>query len=195
MRPETRVWLWHPGPAAAPDDACVGWIDPPLADPAAERTAAERLAARIGRAPVVYSSDRRRARQAARPLARALGARVEVTPALREIHYGEWEGRSWAEIRRADHDRFERYMADWKHTPMPGGESQAALDARVAEWWRTVPTREPAVVVAHAGSLRAIAAILLGWSPDDAIGVALARGHCAIIDRTGETPPEWNRPV
>lgn len=193
MHPETRVWLWHHGPAAAPDDACIGWLDPPLRQPADHR-AALALAERIGRAPVVYASDRRRARQAARPLARAIGARIEITPALREIHYGEWEGQSWADIRSTDRERFDDYMRDWKNTAMPGGESHTDLEARVTAWWQTVPREGPVVVVAHAGSLRALASILLGWSPDDALGVALARGHYAVIDRTGKAPPEWNRP-
>lgn len=193
MSADARVWLWHPGPIDAPDDACVGWLDPPLLDPAAAADDARRLADRIGAAPTVYASDLRRARQAARPLARALGARLEITPALREINYGAWEGQSWGTIRRRDPAQFDAYMTDWETTAMPGGESHAALRARVEAWFARVERTAPVVVVAHGGSLRAIATILMGWSPDEALRVALARGHYAAIDPSGAQPPIWNR--
>lgn len=190
---DTRVWLWHHGPIEGPDDACVGWLDPPLLDPAAEAESARRLAERIGAASTVYASDLRRARQAARPLARALGARLEITAALREIDYGAWAGQSWGMIRHRDPERFARYMEDWETTPMPDGESHAALQARVAAWFEAVDRSGPVVVVAHAGSLRAIATVLMGWSADEALRVALARGHYAVIDPSGAEPPVWNR--
>jgi len=192
MTADPRVWLWHHGPIDAPEDACVGWLDPPLLDPAAEAESARRLAERIGSAPTVYASDLRRARQAARPLARALGARLEITPALREINYGAWEGQSWSTIRHRDGAQFDRYMADWETTAMPGGESHAELHARVSAWFEGIE-QEGAVVVAHAGSLRVIATVLMGWTADEALRVALARGHYAAIDPTEAHPPEWNR--
>lgn len=193
MTADARVWLWHPGPIDAPDDACIGWLDPPLLDPAAAADDARRLAERIGEAPTVYSSDLRRARQAARPLARALGARLEITPALREINYGAWEGQSWSAVRRQEPAQFERYMNDWETTAMPGGESHHALQARVEAWFSGIDRADPMVVVAHAGSLRAIATVLMGWSADEALRVALARGHYAAIDPTGAQSPIWNR--
>ena len=190
-----RLWLWAHGPAQAPDGTLVGWQDPPLRDPADERLKVLELAKRIGASTTVHASDRRRARQAARPMARALGARLEVTAALRDIDYGRWTGLTWPEVRRQYPDGYGRYMANWHEAAMPGGESQADLQARVARWWSRVKVTGDVVVVAHTGSLRALAAEVLGWSPDDAVGVALARGHYAILDLDGQAPPEWNLPL
>lgn len=193
--PDRRIWLWAPGGLDAPADALIGWRDVPLADPALEKRRALALADRVGRAETVYASDRRRSRRIARVVARALGARLEVTSALREIDYGRWEGRTWREIRRAEPEAHAAYMSDWHRTPMPEGESHADLQARVGRWWSALRPTGPIVVVAHRGSLRALAGLLSGWSPEDALGVALARGHYAVLDPDGERPPGWNLPL
>jgi len=178
-----------------PDDTLVGWQDPPLVDPADERRRVRLLAERIKQADAVFASDRRRARQAARPLARALGARLEVTSALREIDYGRWSGLTWREVRQQHPATHAAYMADWQSTAMPDGESQVDLQARVSRWWSGIRVTGTIVVVGHTGSLRALAADILGWGPDDALGVALARGHYAILDPDGDLPPLWNLPL
>lgn len=198
--PDRRVWLWHPGPLAAPDDALIGWRDVPLADAEAALRAARALACQIRAALpapaaiTVHASDRTRARRPARALARALGARLESAAALREIDYGAWEGLSWAEVRRRDAERHAAYMADWRQSPMPDGESHADLEARVAKWWTAQPRTGPIVVVADAGALRALAARIMGWTPEETVRVALARGSYAVLDPDGRHPPRWNLP-
>lgn len=193
--PDRRVWMWAPGRLAAPDDALIGWRDVPLADPEREKQRALAFAERVGAAERVFASDRRRTRAIARTVARALGARLEVTAALREIHYGRWEGRAWGEIRRDEPEAHAAYMADWQRAPMPEGESHADLRARVERWWTALRLTGPIVVVAHRGSLRALAGVMSGWSADDAMGVALARGHYAVLDPDGAHPPGWNLPL
>lgn len=192
--PDRRVWLWHHGPVDAPQGALVGWLDNPLADPTEARHHAAAVAKRLDGVEAVFASDRRRARQAARPLARALGARLEIDPALREIHYGAWEGRRWPEIRETDPEHFAAYMTDWATTPMPGGESYAALRARVGDWWARLSPTGPIAVVAHGGSLRALAAVLMGWDAEQAMAVSLAPSHLGVVDPTAMHPPRWNLP-
>lgn len=187
------VWLWHHPAADAPADACLGWQDPPLADRDEAKRLALAVAERVGPTATVYTSDFQRARQAARPLARAIGARLEVTRALREVSYGAWEGRLWAEIRRSEPQRYERYMADWAQAAMPGGESFLEVRARVEAWWAPIAkTPGPHVIVAHGGSLRALAAVLFNWTPQEAIAMHLARGHLARIEPGTDLAPNWN---
>src|ERR1700733_9416049 len=50
----------------------------------------------------VYSSDLKRARSTAQAIADAHGVAVETHTALREIHFGEWEGLSWEDIENRD---------------------------------------------------------------------------------------------
>lgn len=194
-RPADAVWLWHHPPAAGEDGHCLGWQDPPLADAAEAKALAGALAERIGQAPTVYTSDLQRARQAARPLARALGARLVVTKALREASFGRWEGRPWAAIQREEPEAYAHYMAHWATSAMPGGEAWRDVQARVARWWAGEGAEGPpgpVVVVGHGSSLRALAAHLYGWTPQEAIAMHLARAHLAVLDRRRERPPHWN---
>jgi probable phosphoglycerate mutase len=198
------VWLWHHPPADAPDDACLGWLDPPLRDRPQAREWAEAVALRVRAAGAagagaaaavagVWSSDLRRARQAARPLSKALGVAHMQTRALREASFGSWEGRLWRDIRAEEPERHAEYMAHWQTAAMPGGESWKQVQRRVAEWWATLDQVAGArVIVGHAGSLRAVAALLCDWTPEEAIAMNLARGYLACIDRAGEIPPSWN---
>lgn len=192
--PDRRVWLWHHGPVEAPKGALVGWLDWPLADPERARHDAHAIAGHMAAVQTVFASDRRRARQAARPLARALGARLEVDPALRDINYGAWSGKRWSEIRQASPAAFAAYMTDWQTTAMPDGESYAMLQARVGRWWANQKPEGPIAVVGHGGSLRALAAVLMDWDPEQAMAVSLAPGHLGVVDPTGAQPPQWNLP-
>ncbi|MCB9538277.1 MAG: histidine phosphatase family protein [Myxococcales bacterium] len=190
--PARRIWLWHAGPAAVPDDVLLGWLDAPLTDPEAAAEAAGNLARLIGAASAVHSSDLKRARQAARPLARALGATLRVTSALREVHHGAWEGLTWTAARERDPEPFARQQADWRTHAMPEGESFADMEARVRAWWATLPEAGNVVVVAHAGPLRALAAMLCGWDDAQLLAMTLARGHFACLAPDADRPVQWN---
>jgi len=193
--PDRRLWLWHPAGASPTDGTLIGWRDTPLLDPDGTATDARRIAGRMDGITAIYASDRRRIRKAARPLARALGLSVRVTPALREINYGDWEGSTWPAVRARDPEAYRAYMADWGTAAMPGGESFADLQSRIAGWWADVEADGPLAIVADAGALRALTSVILGWSPTDTMGVALTRGSYAIIDPSGQHGPRWNLPL
>ena len=73
---------------------------------------------------------------------------------LREIAYGEWEGSTLAQAQARDPQLFARRLADKWHVSAPGGESYAAVQARVSEWYDTL--RVDTVAVAHGGTARAL---------------------------------------
>lgn len=78
--------------------------------------------------------------------------------ALKELTFGDWEGFTMAELKARDRDAVKARWADkWGFAP-PGGESYAALSARVAAWLTTV--EGDAVVVAHGGVLRVLRGLL-----------------------------------
>jgi probable phosphoglycerate mutase len=77
----------------------------------------------------IYSSDLRRAIQTAEPLARQLGARVQIDPRLKERGFGLFEGHTYAE---AEANWPHEYAIWQRRDPghaVPGGESYR--DARV----------------------------------------------------------------
>ena len=182
------VWLWRVGAVAAPPDTCIGWQDAPLADPVDAAPAAST----IGALSEIHASDLSRSRKTARALARVSGGRVRVSSALRAADHGDWTGLTWPLIQAQDPVRYKAYMDDWASTAMPGGESYADVAARIGAWWAALDCDGPIAVVSDLQPLRALAAILCGWSADEAIAMHLAQGHLACFDPKGEAQARWN---
>lgn len=121
----TRLWLVRHGPTGA--RGMCGWTDLP-AD-LSDLAALNRLALALPEAPVV-SSDLGRAVATADALA-AGRPRLPHDPGLREMHFGDWEMRTHAEV-ETEAPTLARALWEepGEHAP-PGGESWAALRARV----------------------------------------------------------------
>ena len=109
----------------------------------------------------VATSDLARARHTAEIVAGALGVPVAlVDPALREQRYGRFEGLTPVECEARYPEDWARYVAD-RHAGPPGGESRAALLERFVRAVEGAAARlpGPALLVTHAGALRALLAV------------------------------------
>lgn len=130
----------HPRPAVAPG-ICYGQTDLGLAECPAE--VAARLRPLLPQSFALHASPLARARL----LAEALGTPT-LDDRLKEMHFGEWEGRSFADIGSA--------IDDWAADPLgfraPGGESPREMTARVLEWLEDI--REGPQLAARAGEIR-----------------------------------------
>ena len=75
---------------------------------------------------------------------------------LKEIHFGEWQGRTWDELRAERPDEIAARFDDPWNTVAPGagGESFAMLSVRAVGWLGTV-TRDT-VAVTHGGVIRCV---------------------------------------
>jgi len=108
--------------------------------------AAARLSA-LGPMPV-YCSDLVRAHQTAERIAAVWGVQppaVHDDERLRELHLGEYEGRSWADF-LADAELNAAMTAEPFHTVLPDGESVAQMQTRVlaaTSWLGTVTAARP----------------------------------------------------
>jgi alpha-ribazole phosphatase len=95
--------------------------------------------------------------------AKILGAAVPIlrSSRLRELDFGDWDGRSSASCRRRDRRRFDRWMIDpWSLSP-PGGESLRHLRTRVRRFVDSLVRRFPnrtLALITHAGPIRALVA-------------------------------------
>lgn len=137
-----------------------GRADPPLSDEgrAGALELAAALATAVGTGPRVrlWSSNLQRARETATIIAAHLGAApVTVDPRLVEADIGEWQGLTAAVIE----ETWPGYLEQGRRPP--GFEDPAALLARVVpalEDIAATATRAGvvAIVVAHAGVLRAV---------------------------------------
>jgi broad specificity phosphatase PhoE len=109
----------------------------------------------------VYASDLSRARETAEILAARLGRPVDVDPRLREVHIGGWSGLTTDEIEaRFPDDVLHWYEGDPSHS-FDGGETYAAMGARVVAALEEIAARHPSdrvLVVLHGGPIRALLA-------------------------------------
>jgi len=129
----------------------------------------------------VYSSDLLRARQTADAVATRLGLQVQVRPALREMHFGEWEGLSWNQIAK----RYPKLSAVWMERfprrSIPGAESLSQFEKRIAAGIREVVAAnqgQSAVIVTHAGVIRFTLGKVLGLPARNVF--RLAQNSCAL---------------
>ena len=100
-------------------------------------------------------------------------------PALLEANYGEWEGRTLAEIATGDPEAARAREADkWGYVP-PAGESYAMVSDRVASWLKTLEA--PTLVVAHGGVLRALLYHLAGLPAHDAPHLAVPQDRAILF--------------
>jgi probable phosphoglycerate mutase len=159
-----------------------GAIDPPLN--ATGEAMAEALAARLGgeKWEAIYSSPLKRARQTAQPTAARAGIEPLVEDELREIAYGEWEGRAEAEVEREDNARFRAWAARPGWVAPPGGETgfEVAVRAQLAIHRIVTQHAEGKVlVVSHKATLRVLLCALLGIDID-LFRVRIAQRVCAV---------------
>src|SRR5512135_1691183 len=89
---------------------------------------------------------------------------LRVEARFAELGYGEWEGKTPAELAAIDPDMLPRYLRDPVHNRPEGGEELAAFAARVgAAWEDLLPGAQGRhlLVVAHAGVIRMVLAHVL----------------------------------
>ena len=107
-----------------------GQTDVPLNDEGCRQARA--LAELLHTEPIaaVYASDLSRAADTAAAIARLHALPVRRDPRLREIHQGEWEGLTVAEIHLRDRELHARWEAAPLSVTLPGGESIADVRQR-----------------------------------------------------------------
>jgi broad specificity phosphatase PhoE len=156
------------------------------------RREAARLAPVLaGRAfALVLTSPMQRAR-ATSALA-GFAAVEQVDEDLREWDYGEYEGRTTADI------RVERPGWSLWSDGVPGGEDAAAVGRRADRVIaRLRGANGDALVFAHAHVLRVLAARWVGLAPADGMRLALEPARLSTLGYERETAVigEWNAPV
>lgn len=82
-----------------------------------------------------------------------------------EIGFGDWEGKTWRELRKIDGHRVRAREADPYHFPIPGGESYAMVTRRVVDWLKSLT--EDTLVVSHGGIMRCLRGHVLEMDEGD----------------------------
>jgi alpha-ribazole phosphatase len=163
------VLIRHAEPDESVRGRSYGSLDVPLS--AAGRQQAEALVQALEDVEIdaIFTSPLRRAHETAAPLATARRLQPVAHEGLRELSFGELEGRTYADIERERPELYESWMTDPTGTRFPGGERFAELRERaLAAAAEVRASHNTAAVVAHGGVTRAILADALAM-PDEAI--------------------------
>jgi alpha-ribazole phosphatase len=132
----------------------LGHTDDPALDPDCPR-----MRARVAHLPIrqVVASDLTRASGQAAHLARHFGVPLRLDPGWRELAFGAWEG---LDPEVLDSDALARFWNDPDNHPPPDGERWSSLCGRVGRALAALPA--DALVVTHAGAMRAALSVLTG---------------------------------
>ncbi len=85
-------------------------------------------------------------------------------PRIIEMDWGEWQGRTLAELRAALGEAMAENEARGLDFRPPGGESPRAVIERIKPWLREIAAAGvPTLAVTHRGVIRAVLAEATGW--------------------------------
>ena len=98
---------------------------------------------------------------------------------LREIGYGEWEGSTLAEMQAKDPAFYARRLTQKWTLSAPGGETYAAVQVRMQDWYDSV--KEDTVAVAHGGTCRALMVALGHETPKSAADLYIEQGTVYVF--------------
>jgi len=173
----------HCEPEADARGRCYGSLDVGLSEAGMHH--ARELATRISGYGAVWTSPRLRARQTAA----ALATSVHLDDDLRELDFGELEGRTYDEIAANKPELYRAWMETPTQVRFPGGESYADLkDRAVRSLERIWNDHSAAVVVTHGGVIRAGLAAWLGIPDESIFRIDVRYGGITTVDRVGDTP-------
>ncbi len=142
-----------------PPQRFMGWRDTPLNDRGREQAHALAAAVRARGLVAIWSSQLTRARETAEIVGAAVGVAAQVDERFAESHRGRWEGRVVTDIAREEPERWAAWRRGGAGFRFPGGESLLEHQTRALGALDDVRRGPlPALVVAHGGTIRAIAA-------------------------------------
>jgi alpha-ribazole phosphatase len=107
----------------------------------------------------VVSSPLSRCADFARELGEQLALPVALDERLREMHFGDWEGRSATELMTTDAEALSLFWDDPVSNTPPGAEPLMDFQARVLAAWRDIIARHPGeriLLLTHGGVIRTL---------------------------------------
>lgn len=127
----------------------------------------------------VVSSPLQRCARFAQMLGEQRRLPVQLAPGLRELHFGEWEGRSAADLMVTHEQQLGQFWSDpYAYTP-PGGEAVIDFASRVLAAIADLPREhagKPVLLVTHGGVMRLLLARARGLPREQLLQVEVGHG-------------------
>ncbi len=141
---------------------------------------------------IIISSSLKRCIEFARELGQRHDIDVKADSRFIEIGFGEWEGRTAAELNQAIPNQVQRFLIDpLNHTP-PGAETLYEFEARIIGAWNEMLEQhrgQHILLVGHAGMMRMILRHVLDMPLDRMYRIQVANAAITRIrvEHTGAT--------
>ncbi len=166
-----------------------GWTDVPLTE--AGEAQARQLAVLMPepRPYHLLTSDLSRAGETARVLSESWHVSVTVDKGFREMHFGAFENRTWADINEKYPALVHQWTENWFYGRTPEGESLEALYHRVLPLYREYLALWRGTnwaLVAHGGVIQAILAMEIAGTHEAHWRFAVDNAKLIRIDYTDE---------
>lgn len=187
----THIGLLQHGAVEAGDVFC-GELDTPLT-----KASWKQLKQTFGRASpdwdAVVTSPRMQCASFAEWFAQKQDLPLVRDERLREIHFGEWEGRNPQDVMTTHPEELAQWWLNPAQVSPPGGESFGDFRARVLDAWTELGRAyrgERVLVVTHALVIRVIVAHVLQMSDERLLALNIEYGALTRLrvlrDRSGE---------
>lgn len=138
---------------------------------------------------LVFSSDMIRARATAAVIAGLHHAPVIIDSSLREMNFGDWEGRTFADVKNRYPELLNKWLENSFETRIPGGETAEEVNSRVIKAWANISAaaseRDTVAVVAHGGSLRLLLCHLTGIDSSRHWDFIIGHGEAVVLIKNG----------
>lgn len=172
-----RVYLIRHLPPDIPAGVCYGQLDMPPKGEALPFSIP--LIKLLPKVDAYFSSPLKRASVLAETLWHK--PRIRYDDRLKELHFGQWEGRPWAEI---PPEELNPWMYNVGSYAVPGGESFADLHKRSTEWLRHTAAEghSSVAVVCHKGIIVSLRAHALGLSLEESFKFEINFGEMIQLD-------------
>ena len=161
----TLYFLRHGETTASLKGGYCGTLDPDLTPEGYQMAEDFAAAYRSLSWETVFCSPLRRAVATAEALCEAAGIGMHLKEGLREIGFGQWEGKNPEEVNREFHDAYVRWLADPGWNAPTGGERGIDIARRsslvIEEIERTYTTGN-VLVVSHKATIRIMLCSLIG---------------------------------
>lgn len=120
---------------------------------------------------VIYSSNLPRAIATADEIRKFLNlSEVVVSPVIRELSFGEWEGRQWKDLRQDYPELFKIWEQSPDQVQIPGGESMQHVTERAWGFFSGLADKHPGetlCIVTHGMTLQLLVKKALGIAIED----------------------------
>lgn len=188
MKPPATILLIRHGANPKVGKGLTGWL-PGVSLNAKGREQAARLASELTRREfaAIYSSPLERAMETALPLSLKTGLEIIPEPSFGEVHFGDWQGKNYAEIEQDPNWSF--FNSFRSGTRAPGGELMLETQTRMVGGLLDIAARhsgETVAVFSHADAIKSALCWMLGIPLDfhSRIEILPASVSTVMVSRT-----------